>query len=81
MMVFTDIMRVLVGCKTRAEVEAERKFLDAVESHKGASVEVAELAVRLQKTRSEIYARIDVLKGGSGIDGREIDQTPSGSFL
>jgi hypothetical protein len=71
-MAWADVFRVLLGQKTEAELDAERRFRDAIENHKHTNGEVRELQEKLSKARADVHARIDALAtGGNGVDGRE----------
>jgi len=75
-MAWRDVLRILIGRKTDAEIEAERRFREAVENHKHTNGEVRELAEKLGQARANVHARIDALSttGGSGVDGREAQE-------
>jgi len=77
-MAWTDVLRSLIGRKTDAEIEAEKRFREAIDNHKHRNGEVQELADRLGKARAEVHARIDALTtGGSSVDGREAAERSS----
>lgn len=69
-MAWADVLRILIGRKTDAELEAERKFREAIDNHKHRNGEVGELADKLGKASADVHARIDALvTGGSSADG------------
>lgn len=71
-MVIADLFKILLGKKTEAELTAEQKWREAVESHKGTNGSVQKLAEKLHRARTDVHARIDTIAtGGSSIDGLE----------
>lgn len=75
-MAWRDILRILVGRKTDAEIEAEQRFREAVATHKHRNGEVKELSEKLRQASADVHARIDALSaGGSSVDGREEGHT------
>lgn len=71
-MAWRDVLRVLIGRKTDAEIEAERRFKEAIDQHKYTNGEVKELAEKLGRARADVHARIEALAtGGPSAEGQE----------
>lgn len=73
-MAWADVLRILVGRKTDAELNAERRFREAIENHKHSNGEVRELQEKLSQARADVRARIDALATGGSVDGREAQE-------